>query len=122
MCRCRLGSTAAGTRHFRRAAPRSAGKVGSVQLLRSLTRDPGHYGGDPAKTPLWTIFYETLIHDFDTDHFVHAYTAQLASFVEATRSGTVTGPTGKDARNALAIALAGIQSVSEGRTFKLAHV
>jgi len=66
MCRCRLGSTAAGTRHFRRAAPRSAGKVGSVQLLRSLTRDPGHYGGDPAKTPLWTIFYETLIHDFDT--------------------------------------------------------
>jgi len=58
----------------------------------------------------------------DTDHFVHAYTAQLASFVEATRSGTVTGPTGKDARNALAIALAGIQSVSEGRTFKLAHV
>ena len=42
--------------------------------------------------------------------------------IEATRSGTVTGPTGKDARNALAIALAGIQSVSEGRTFKLAHV
>lgn len=197
-----------------------AGKVGSVQLLRSLTRDPGPYGGDPAKTPPWTIFYETLIHDFDTllwlnpaatpvevtaiadalvrpdfagkgfhdtavvtirfdngsiavaeanfcamygydirgevfgssgmvtmgdvrrssmtlfdkngvsndtwrrdtDHFVHAYTAQLASFVEATRSGTVTGPTGKDARNALAIALASIQSVSEGRTVKLAHV
>lgn len=197
-----------------------AGKVGSVQLLRSLTRDPGPYGGDPAKTPLWTIFYETLIHDFDTllwlnpaakpievtaiadalvrpdfagqgfhdtavvtirfdngsiavaeanfcamygydirgevfgsggmvtmgdvrrssmtlydkngvsndtwrrdtDHFVHGYTAQLASFVEATRTGTVTGPTGKDARNALAIALACIKSVSERRTVQLSDV
>jgi myo-inositol 2-dehydrogenase / D-chiro-inositol 1-dehydrogenase len=194
-----------------------AGKVGSVQLLRSLTRDPGPYGGDPAKTPLWTIFYETLIHDFDTllwlnpaakpvevtaiadalvrpdfasrgfhdtavvairfdngsiavaeanfcamygydirgevfgsggmvmmgdvrrssmtlydkngvsndtwrrdtDHFVHGYTAQLASFVSAIRTGTVTGPTGKDARNALAIALASIKSVSERRTVQL---
>ena len=34
--------------------------------MRSLTRDPGPWGGDPAKVPLWTIFYETLIHDFDT--------------------------------------------------------
>jgi len=34
--------------------------------LRSLTRDPGPYGGDPDKTPQWTIFLETLIHDFDT--------------------------------------------------------
>lgn len=194
-----------------------AGKVGSVQLLRSLTRDPGPYGGDPAKTPLWTIFYETLIHDFDTllwlnpaakpvevtavadalvrpdfadqgfhdtavvtirfdngsiavaeanfsatygydirgevfgsggmvtmgdvrrssmtlydrngvsndtwrrdtDHFVHGYTAQLASFVEAMRTGIITGPNGQDARNALAIALASIQSVSERRTVQL---
>lgn len=43
-----------------------AGKVGTPQLLRSLTRDPGPYQGNPDKTPLWTIFYETLIHDFDT--------------------------------------------------------
>jgi myo-inositol 2-dehydrogenase/D-chiro-inositol 1-dehydrogenase len=42
------------------------GKVGAPQLLRSLTRDPGPYSGDPSKTPLWTIFFETLIHDFDT--------------------------------------------------------
>ncbi|MBY5780007.1 Gfo/Idh/MocA family oxidoreductase [Rhizobium leguminosarum] len=194
-----------------------AGKVGSVQLLRSLTRDPGPYDGNPEKTPLWTIFYETLIHDFDTllwlnptatpievtaiadalvvpdfakkgfhdtavvtirfdngsiavaeanfcamygydirgevfgsggmvtmgdvrrssmtlydkngvsndtwrrdtDHFVHGYTAQLASFVEAIRTGTVTGPTGEDARNALAIALACITSVTERRTIQL---
>jgi myo-inositol 2-dehydrogenase/D-chiro-inositol 1-dehydrogenase len=43
-----------------------AGTVGTPQLLRSLTRDPGPYRGDPARTPLWTIFFETLIHDFDT--------------------------------------------------------
>jgi len=42
------------------------GRVGTPQLLRSLTRDPGPYGGDPTRTPLWTIFLETLIHDFDT--------------------------------------------------------
>ncbi|WP_290871025.1 Gfo/Idh/MocA family oxidoreductase [Aquabacterium sp.] len=42
------------------------GQIGEVQLMRSLTRDPGPWGGDPAKVPQWTIFYETLIHDFDT--------------------------------------------------------
>lgn len=43
-----------------------AGKVGTPQLLRSLTRNPGPCGADPAKISQWTIFYETLIHDFDT--------------------------------------------------------
>lgn len=44
-----------------------AGVVGKPQLLRSLTRDPGT-GSIPgaAKTPPWTVFMETLIHDFDT--------------------------------------------------------
>ncbi len=42
------------------------GRIGTPQILRSLTRDPGPYGGDPARTPLWTIYLETLIHDFDT--------------------------------------------------------
>lgn len=188
------------------------GKIGTPQLLRSLTRDPGPFGADPARIPQWTIFYETLIHDFDTllwlnpnakpvevtavadalvrpdfadkgfhdtavvtirfdngsiavaeanfcamygydirgevfgsggmvtmgdvrrssmtlfdkngvssdtwrrdtDHFVHGYTAQLASFVTAVRRGEITeGPTGIDARNALSIALACIESVSQ---------
>ncbi|MEY9536102.1 Gfo/Idh/MocA family oxidoreductase [Sinorhizobium fredii] len=187
------------------------GKIGTPQLLRSLTRDPGPFGADPARIPQWTIFYETLIHDFDTllwlnpnakpvevtavadalvrpdfadkgfhdtavvtirfdngsiavaeanfcamygydirsevfgsggmvtmgdvrrssmtlfdkngvssdtwrrdtDHFVHGYTAQLASFVAAVRRREITeGPTGVDARNALSIALACIESVS----------
>ena len=39
------------------------GGVGRVQLLRSLTRDPGL--ADPAAVPPWTIFTQTLIHDFD---------------------------------------------------------
>ncbi|MFB9978047.1 Gfo/Idh/MocA family oxidoreductase [Mesorhizobium kowhaii] len=197
-----------------------AGKVGTPQLIRSLTRDPGPYGGSPEKTPRWTIFYETLIHDFDTlvwlnpearpvevtaladalvrpdfkdrgfhdtavvtirfdngsiavaeanfsamygydirgevfgsggmitmgdvrrssmtlfdskgvssdtwrrdtDHFVHGYTAQLASFVNAVRSGVVTGPTGQDARTALAIALACIKSVEERRTVSMSEI
>lgn len=51
---------------FEGRAAIDAGKVGAVQLIRSLTRDPGPFGGDPDRIPLWTIFYETLIHDFDT--------------------------------------------------------
>lgn len=43
-----------------------AGRVGTPQLLRSLTRDPGPFTADPARIPQWTIFFETLIHDFDT--------------------------------------------------------
>ena len=43
-----------------------AGTIGTPQLLRSLTRDPGPFRGDPARIPQWTIFFETLIHDFDT--------------------------------------------------------
>ncbi|CAM3640842.1 Gfo/Idh/MocA family oxidoreductase [Tsukamurella ocularis] len=50
------------------AAARGAidsGRVGTPQLLRSLTRDPGPFTADPARIPQWTIFLETLIHDFD---------------------------------------------------------
>jgi myo-inositol 2-dehydrogenase/D-chiro-inositol 1-dehydrogenase len=189
-----------------------AGRIGAPQLIRSLTRDPGPFSADPDRIPLWTIFYETLIHDFDTllwlnpganpvevfamadalvrpdarekgfldtavvnirfdngsvavaeanfsalygydirgevfgsggmvtmgdvrrssmtlfdkdgvsndtwrrdiDYFIHGYTAQLASFVKAVRDGELkSGPTGLDARNALAIALACIESVSK---------
>src|SRR3954451_12817499 len=39
------------------------GAVGTPQLMRSLTRDPGL--ADPAGVPPWTIFLQTLIHDFD---------------------------------------------------------
>ncbi|MBG6184871.1 myo-inositol 2-dehydrogenase/D-chiro-inositol 1-dehydrogenase [Arthrobacter sp. CAN_A214] len=44
------------------------GAVGTPQLLRSLTRDPGSSAGiaNPERIPPGTIFLETLIHDFDT--------------------------------------------------------
>src|SRR6478609_8677055 len=40
------------------------GLIGTPQLMRSLTRDPGL--ANPAGVPPWTIFLQTLIHDFDT--------------------------------------------------------
>ena len=41
----------------------TAGGIGTPHLLRSLTRDPGL--ANPAGVPPWTIFTQTLIHDFD---------------------------------------------------------
>ncbi len=40
------------------------GAIGTPQLMRSLTRDPGL--ANPAAVPPGTIFTQTLIHDFDT--------------------------------------------------------
>lgn len=42
----------------------SSGGLGQPQLIRSLTRDPEI--NDPSRIKPWTIFLETLIHDFDT--------------------------------------------------------
>lgn len=42
----------------------ASGRVGQPHLMRSLTRDPEL--ADPAIVKPWTIFLETLIHDFDT--------------------------------------------------------
>jgi myo-inositol 2-dehydrogenase/D-chiro-inositol 1-dehydrogenase len=47
----------------------AAGRIGPPQLLRSLTRDPKL--ADPARIPPWTIFLETLIHDFDALRFLN---------------------------------------------------
>ena len=41
----------------------ASGGIGTPQLLRSLTRDPGL--ANPGAVPPWTIFTQTLIHDFD---------------------------------------------------------
>jgi myo-inositol 2-dehydrogenase/D-chiro-inositol 1-dehydrogenase len=41
----------------------ASGEVGTPQLMRSVTRDPGL--ADPGAVPPWTIFLLTLIHDFD---------------------------------------------------------
>jgi myo-inositol 2-dehydrogenase/D-chiro-inositol 1-dehydrogenase len=42
------------------------GAVGTPQLMRSLTRDPAPGPPDPGPVPPWTIFTQTLVHDFDT--------------------------------------------------------
>src|SRR5690349_3225795 len=44
-------------------------RLGMPQLLRSVTRDPA--GFDPARVPPWTIYLETLIHDFDTLRYLN---------------------------------------------------
>ncbi|GAA2747223.1 Gfo/Idh/MocA family oxidoreductase [Terrabacter aerolatus] len=48
----------------------AAGGIGTPQLLRSVTRDPGL--ADPAAVPPWTIFTQTLIHDFDALNWFNA--------------------------------------------------
>ncbi|MEY5100322.1 MAG: hypothetical protein RJA36_3041 [Pseudomonadota bacterium] len=197
------------------------GKIGTPQLLRSLTRDPGPFKADPLKIPNWTIFYETLIHDFDTllwlnagarpvevyavadalvrpdakdsghldtavvtirfdngavavaeanfcamygydirgevfgsggmvsmgdvkksslrlldkdgesadtwrmdtHHFVDAYTLQIQHFVDTVLGNTAfAGPNGQDARSALAIALACIESVKTGMPVRMSDI
>lgn len=49
-----------------------------------------------------------------------AYTAELAAFVRAVRDGTPALVTGEDARAALAIALAAVESVRAGRPVAVA--
>lgn len=191
------------------------GRVGTPQLLRSLTRDPAL--SNPGGIKPWTIFNETLIHDFDTlnwfnadatpvevvamadalvapefkdgglldtavvtirydngalavaeanfqasygydvrgevfgstgmvtagdvratttryfgaegeaaettrlniDLFHQAYTDELVSFVDAVRSGEVTGARGEDARAALVLALAARASIERGSVVQL---
>jgi myo-inositol 2-dehydrogenase / D-chiro-inositol 1-dehydrogenase len=41
------------------------GGIGRPQLMRSVTRDPAGAVADPGAVKPWTIFRETLIHDFD---------------------------------------------------------
>jgi myo-inositol 2-dehydrogenase / D-chiro-inositol 1-dehydrogenase len=56
-------------RAFRRARELvDTGKLGQVQLVRSLTRDPSL--DQPERITPWMIFRETLIHDFDVLRFL----------------------------------------------------
>jgi myo-inositol 2-dehydrogenase/D-chiro-inositol 1-dehydrogenase len=58
-----------------------AGEIGTPRLLRSLTRDPG--GFDPARVPPDTIFFETLIHDFDVLRFLNPGAAAIEVYATA---------------------------------------
>jgi myo-inositol 2-dehydrogenase/D-chiro-inositol 1-dehydrogenase len=48
----------------------ASGRVGAPHVLRSLTRDPGL--ANPGAVPPWTIFTQTLIHDFDALNWFNA--------------------------------------------------
>jgi myo-inositol 2-dehydrogenase/D-chiro-inositol 1-dehydrogenase len=58
----------------------------------------------------------------DQELFAEAYTAELAAFVDAVRTGTAAPVTGEDARAALAIALAAAESVRAGRPVRVEDV
>jgi len=58
----------------------------------------------------------------DQELFHDAYTAELACFVDAVRAGTPAPVTGEDARGALAIALAAVESVRAGRPVRIEDV
>lgn len=66
-----------------------AGRLGDVRQLRSLTRDPGRGPSDPDAVPPWTIFTQTLIHDFDTLNWLNP--GARAVDVVAT-AGSLTAP------------------------------
>jgi myo-inositol 2-dehydrogenase / D-chiro-inositol 1-dehydrogenase len=58
----------------------------------------------------------------DQELFAEAYTAELAAFVDAVRTGPPAAVTGEDARAALAIALAAAESVRAGRPVRVDEV
>jgi myo-inositol 2-dehydrogenase/D-chiro-inositol 1-dehydrogenase len=55
----------------------------------------------------------------NVDLFFDAYTAELAAFADCVRAGAAPSPDGRDARAALAIALAAIESAAAGRPVRL---
>ena len=70
-------------RGFRAARDRVlAGDVGEPQLLRSLTRDPD-LEVEPERIPPWTMFFETLIHDFDILRWLNPEAAAVEVYAVA---------------------------------------
>jgi myo-inositol 2-dehydrogenase / D-chiro-inositol 1-dehydrogenase len=58
----------------------------------------------------------------DQELFASAYVAELAAFVDAVRTGTPAPVTGEDARAAVAIGLAGLESARSGRPVRIDEV
>jgi myo-inositol 2-dehydrogenase/D-chiro-inositol 1-dehydrogenase len=68
------------------------GAIGTPQLMRSLTRDPGL--ANPAGVPPWTVFTQTLIHDFDTLLWLNAGATPVEVYATA---DALVAPEYKDA-------------------------
>jgi myo-inositol 2-dehydrogenase/D-chiro-inositol 1-dehydrogenase len=88
----------------------SAGMVTAGEIRRTSAT---YYGREGVVADTWRRNID-LFHD--------AYVAQLAVFVESVRAGTNPGPTGEDAKAALAIALAAIRSVDTGGPVRLEEI
>jgi myo-inositol 2-dehydrogenase / D-chiro-inositol 1-dehydrogenase len=88
----------------------SAGMATAGDLRRTTMT---YHGPDGVAADTWRRNID-LFHD--------AYTAELAAFADCVRSGATPEPGGKDARAALAIALAAIGSVETGRPVRLSTV
>ncbi|MFJ7996396.1 Gfo/Idh/MocA family oxidoreductase [Streptomyces sp. NPDC096310] len=58
---------------------------------------------------------------YDQDLFHDAYVAELADFTDSVRTGRAPAVTGDDARAALSIALAAIESVTTGGPVRMAR-
>jgi myo-inositol 2-dehydrogenase/D-chiro-inositol 1-dehydrogenase len=70
------------------------GEIGTPQLMRSVTRDPGPGGmANPAGIKPWTIFRETLIHDFDTLLWLNPGARPVEVY---TRAGALIAPQYKE--------------------------
>jgi myo-inositol 2-dehydrogenase/D-chiro-inositol 1-dehydrogenase len=81
--------------------------------------------GDIHRTSMTFYAARGVVHDTvrrNIDLFHDAYTDELAHFVDCVRNGTSPECTGEDARGALAIALASIESVQAGRPIRLEEV
>lgn len=60
--------------------------------------------------------------DFFMDRYPQAYSAEIASFIDALASGEPMSPSGEDGLLALALADAAVKSVAEGRKVKVAEI
>ncbi|WP_112246920.1 Gfo/Idh/MocA family oxidoreductase [Kribbella monticola] len=71
------------------------GGIGTPQLMRSITRDPGRADGvvRAANVKPWTIFRETLIHDFDTLLWLNEGAEPIEVY---TRADTLVAPQYKE--------------------------
>ena len=118
----------------------AAGGIGTPQLLRSLTRDPGLanpgydvrseiFGsagmvtaGTPAhlSTTHWTTAGKAQpTSRQDTELMRDSYRAELEAFCRVVRDGEPSPVTGADARAALEVALTAVASVEQGAPVRL---
>jgi len=87
---------------------------GGMATVGTVRRNGLTYSGAAGQSADTVRSDQELLHE--------AYTAELASFVDAVRTGGRAPVTGEDARGALAIALAAVESVRQGRPVRIEEI